>query len=289
MEKHNNVNGKLEQLRKKLEDNILVRRKEFWGGLSEQKAAYLFDRFWIADIQTERVKKLQDIGMLPGDRILDLAAGYGHFVHRAVERGYDCFGVEPDQFVVSFAKERFAALGLPLSYSERIVAGVGEDIPFGDGAFHFVVSYQTLEHVKYPYKVLAEMIRVARVGGGVYIRCPDYRSTFEAHYYLPWFPLFPRVAAKAYLRMLGRPEAGLDTIQYVTKPKILGWLSRIEKERECRLMVIDIDQLIFQNALRRRHIPYVSFAFSIYRFWEYIKALGRREINVNLFIRILEK
>lgn len=289
MDQDRKENDKLEQLRDKLSHHIANRRREFWGHLSEQKAKYLLDRFWIADIQTERVKKLKDIGILPGSRILDLAAGYGHFVHRAVERGYDCFGVEPDQFVVSFAKERFAALGLPLSYSERIVTGVGEAIPFDDGAFHFVVSYQTLEHVQYPYKVLAEMIRVAQVGGGVYIRCPDYRSTFEGHYYLPWLPLFPRVAAKAYLRMLGRPEAGLDTIQYVTKPKILGWLNHIEKERGYRLMVIDIDQLIFQNAIRRRNIPQVPFAFSLYQFREYIKALGHREISVNLFIRILAK
>lgn len=289
MNKSDSDNNKIEQLRKKLSDHLSSERKNSFGQLDGSMEQYLFERFWQADTQKKRVMNLKKLGILPGSRILDLAAGHGQFVEVALKEKYDCFGIEPDSWILSFAKERFAALKLPPFYAERIIAGVGESLPFDDNAFDYVVSYQTLEHVQSPDKVIAEMLRVTRQGGAIYIQCPDYRSTFEAHYYLPWLPLFPRCLAKIYLRMLGRPTAGLDTIQYITKPKIFRWLNQIEKKWGYQLIPMDLDRSAFENKLRRRGLPQLPLAFAVWRLLQWIKQLGRSEITIKLFIRVLGK
>ena len=56
-----------------------------------------------------------------------------------------------------------------------------------------------LEHVRAPEQALREMIRVTRSGGGVHLRCPDYRSTYEPHYRLPLVAALSTPLARAYL------------------------------------------------------------------------------------------
>ena len=108
--------------------------------------------------------------------------------------------------------------GYPNEWKARFIKAVGERLPFPNESFDFVYSYQTLEHVQDVEQCLAEMIRVARIA--VFLRAPDYSGTFEEHYRLPWLPLFPRPLARLYLRFLGRPTLGLDTLHYVTTRRV---------------------------------------------------------------------
>lgn len=145
-----------------------------------------------------------------------------------------------------------------------------------------------MEHVQDPLRVLQEMVRVTRQGGGIYIRCPDYRSTFEAHYQLPWLPMFPRKIARLYLKLLGRPEAGLGTIQYVTGPRVLAMLRGLEKEG-VKLQVFEDGRIQFENILHRRGIPAFPCAYGLWRTKRGLARLFREEASVNLFIRIEAK
>ena len=83
-----------------------------------------------------------------------------------------------------------------------------------------VTTYQTLEHVNDVQKCLEECLRVTKIGGGIHIICPDYRSTFEGHYLLPWLPLLPLKIAKTYAKFCGKNPGYLDTLNYTTSRMI---------------------------------------------------------------------
>jgi SAM-dependent methyltransferase len=56
-------------------------------------------------------------------------------------------------------------------------------LPFSDESFDAVVASHVIEHVGRPHTLLAEIFRVLRIGGVVYLECPSTRSL-----YLPSMP-----------------------------------------------------------------------------------------------------
>lgn len=64
-------------------------------------------------------------------------------------------------------RERFWA---PLVHDRPTVLSPGENLPFKDKIFDFVIAAHVLEHTPHPEKFLAELQRVARAG---FIETPD--------------------------------------------------------------------------------------------------------------------
>lgn len=58
----------------------------------------------------------------------------------------------------------------------------GHDLPFMDGAFDAVVTTAVLEHVLYPKRVAAEIIRELKVGGLLYSELPIMQQVHEGAY-----------------------------------------------------------------------------------------------------------
>jgi len=58
----------------------------------------------------------------------------------------------------------------------------GHDLPFVDDAFDAVVTTAVLEHVLYPERVAAEIIRVLKVGGLLYSELPFMQQVHEGAY-----------------------------------------------------------------------------------------------------------
>jgi hypothetical protein len=54
------------------------------------------------------------------------------------------------------------------------------------------------------------------------------------------------------------------------------------------MVVIDEHRVTLENALRRRRLPHPPGAFLGWRAASYLAGLGRREMAVSLFIRVLE-
>jgi len=71
------------------------------------------------------------------------------------------------------------------AYDSTDVRGVGEVLPFVDGAFDAVVSLSVLEHVKDPFRCAAEIQRVLKPGGEL-ICCVPFLQPYHGyphHYY----------------------------------------------------------------------------------------------------------
>jgi len=105
------------------------------------------------------------IDLAPGARLLDVGCGTGRILGALYRRhgaAVQLVGVDPSEEMVLSARERFSCLP-----NVRIRPGIGEDLPFPDASFDWVVSCLTTHHLPLPSKkrMVAECHRVLRPGG----------------------------------------------------------------------------------------------------------------------------
>jgi len=105
-------------------------------------------------------------------RILDNGCGLGTWLQAFGRYAPNLrFGLEIEQ-------ER-GVQALPVS--DGIVNAAGESLPFAAGSFDIVFSNEVLEHVQDDAAALAEMVRVLRPGGRLFIFCPNRWHWMEQH------------------------------------------------------------------------------------------------------------
>ena len=141
-------------------------------------------------------------------RLLDWGCGWGQVTALLRERGVDvhAFDYRPEEEGVGEAPlERFPEIAC--TFSPEPVA-----LPFDDASFDAVLSCGVLEHVQDPAGSLAELHRVLRPGGRLYVtKLPNRRSYLEwlakrlglyYHGQLPndtlWSPSVAREAVEAH-------------------------------------------------------------------------------------------
>ncbi|HXR29119.1 MAG TPA: class I SAM-dependent methyltransferase [Solirubrobacteraceae bacterium] len=115
-----------------------------------------------------------ELGLAPGDPVLDLGAGTGKLSRALLAAGLDVIGVEPLETLREVLAER---LGV-----ERALAGLAEEIPRGDGSAAAVTVADAFHWFDQP-AALAEIRRVLRPGGGLALlsSVPDWRGASWAH------------------------------------------------------------------------------------------------------------
>jgi len=227
--------------------------------------------------------------LLGGQRILDIASGCATFVLHGLKKGYDVWGVEPEKWKVEFLAMKVNDMAYPKYFGERVVRAIGEHLPFPNGAFDIVTTYQTLEHVRDVRQCLSEMLRVISQKGVLYIHAPSYNSFYEPHYRLPFLPRMNRRLAKWYLTLMGRPTKGIDHINYVTKRNLLELLNAIKLP----LHIDDIDknrykargERIGQRLRIPKRLSYMASVVNlVYETANQIRILGRQEHEITLWI-----
>jgi len=55
----------------------------------------------------------------------------------------------------------------------------------------------------------------------LHIGAPDYRGFYEPHYRVPFLPGMGKSVAAVYLKLIGRPTLGLQTIHFITEKDVL--------------------------------------------------------------------
>ena len=108
---------------------------------------------WITGVEYAMLR-----GMLapePGDTLLDVGCGTGHFTRRFARDGHTVVGIDPDADAVGWARGHTAS-------GERYVRGRAEALPFPDRSFDVVASVAAIGFVRDPRAAIREMTRVAR-------------------------------------------------------------------------------------------------------------------------------
>jgi SAM-dependent methyltransferase len=102
-----------------------------------------------------------------GGRLLDVGCSIGLFLDLARERGWDGVGIEFAPRALAYAREEYGldVLDVPL-----------EEAGFEPESFDGVGLLSVLEHTNEPRRMLADVARVLRPGGAVYIVVPNVES-----------------------------------------------------------------------------------------------------------------
>ena len=186
-------------------------------------------------------------------KILDMSCGVGTFAFHGLRKGYDVYGIEPENWKLEYIKLKIKEQNLPKIWEQRFIKGIGENLPFKDDTFDYIITYQTLEHVQNLEKCIDEMIRVLKNGGKLKIHAPDYDSFYEPHYHLIFFPKMNKKLASIYLKILRRPTIGLNTLNWTTSKSILKILSKYEN-----IEIINLSELY-----RNRKIDFVKSKYHL--------------------------
>jgi SAM-dependent methyltransferase len=113
-------------------------------------------------------KRLGQIGHYQSaGRSLDIGCGPGFFLEAAQAKGYDVYGLDPSEYIVKVASEKFG---------ERIQKGLIESADYPADHFDLVVAFDTFEHVYHPLEWLSAVRRVLKTGGLLAITTPDPAS-----------------------------------------------------------------------------------------------------------------
>ncbi len=125
-------------------------------------ATYARAEYGEKDALHDQVLALLQAG--PGDRVLDVGCGGGHFLARAAARGVRGVGLD----LADLALRRARARGLA-----DLVVGQGERLPLPDGRFERVACLGNLEHFLDPAAGARELARVVTPGGRVAVLLPN--------------------------------------------------------------------------------------------------------------------
>lgn len=143
---------------------------------------------------------------LGGMHVLDIGCSAGFISDEFRLAGAHVIGLDIDEPGLEKAKQRFG------DHVEFILAP-GSAIPLPSGSVDIVIFNHIYEHVPDPPAVMAEIRRVLRDEGVVYLGLGNRLGVIEPHYKLPFLSWLPRGMADRYVRLTGRADSYYETFQ----------------------------------------------------------------------------
>ncbi len=144
-------------------------------------------------LAADSVAQLSSWTDLPGSTVLDVGGGAGYFADAFRGAGATYVGLEPDA-------GEMTARGEPEPGTLR---GSGEELPIRTGAVDVCYSSNVLEHVRRPWTMADEMVRVTKPGGTIYLSFTPWLSPWGGHETAPWHYLGGHRARRRYRSRTG--------------------------------------------------------------------------------------
>ena len=187
--------------------NKLFRRPNV-GGRESEEAYSRWEHRWGRELTKTF---LEPAGDLDGKRVLDVGCGLGGKTVAYEEAGAASV-VGTDILVDNTSASEEFARGNASGRSAFLTSDVAA-LPFPDGVFDTVIANDAMEHFSRPAEALAEMRRVTRRGGAIWIFFTPHFSPLGSHLYdyiyTPWCHLLfsPPQIERAITKILERRPA----------------------------------------------------------------------------------
>jgi len=158
----------------------------------------------------------------PDFAVLDAASGSGYGADFLAKHARMVYGIEINDHAFQWAREYYAG--------PRIIfvqADLNKPLPFLDGQFDLITSFETLEHVADQNTMLYEFRRVLKPGGTVIISSPDRevitdRAGAENKFHIN------ELSKKEFIALL-KKYFHLETLYGQTKYSPLPWYKKLIK------------------------------------------------------------
>jgi SAM-dependent methyltransferase len=113
--------------------------------------------------------RFDKLGLEPGDKVLDVGAGFGRHVFECARRGADVVALDYAEDEVVQTRATLGAMvdegEIILDRFKGVLRGDATKLPFADNSFDVVITSEVLEHIQDDVAAIAEMVRVLRPGG----------------------------------------------------------------------------------------------------------------------------
>jgi SAM-dependent methyltransferase len=141
--------------------------------LSQALNSDIYARYWrsrepkkVAPNEYARYVCRQLASMRPLGELLDFGCGWGSILREASRVGWRAVGVEVDERKVQFCREQ----GMEAVYADLL------ERPFAANTFDAAIAEQVFEHLYSPVEYMAELHRILRPGGVLYVGVPNLGS-----------------------------------------------------------------------------------------------------------------
>lgn len=124
-----------------------------------------YKKFGVFKNETEAKRMLDLLHVVPGRKLLDVAAGGGHLLRLADGLRQRTYGIEISKSAIEVAKTN--------SPNSTLVRGNAEKLPFPSNTFDYVTCLGSLEHFVHMDKAVREMARVLKDEGLACIYVPN--------------------------------------------------------------------------------------------------------------------
>jgi 2-polyprenyl-3-methyl-5-hydroxy-6-metoxy-1,4-benzoquinol methylase len=142
-----------------------------------------------------------------GGRLLDVGAGFGHFVHEA-SASFDATGIEPSPLAIGWARQHFSAPIVP--------GGLDAHVNAYEGRFDVITMFDVIEHLERPRAALQNCHRYLRSNGWLFLSTPDFGSLMARalgrHWYYLDLEQHVSLFAASHLTTLLQ-ECGFDVVE----------------------------------------------------------------------------
>jgi SAM-dependent methyltransferase len=202
-----------------------------------------------------------------GCRVVDIGCGYGGFSLALSAAGSYVTALD------LFSEDWPVSLG----HDAMAVAADALRLPIRSHAFDLAVCASLIEHVARPDRLLAELARVVRPGGIVYISFPPFYSPRGGHQFSPFHYLGERCAIALSRRLRGRTSTwvqrtypddpksfetlwgawGLHVLTIGKFERFLADSPLMLRERSTRLLPIDFSGLPVLREVLTWHVQYL--------------------------------
>ena len=226
--------------------------------------------------------------MFEGKTVLDVGCGAGgktmYYAAQGVER---IVGMD----IVAHYQQEAEELARQLGYADKFTFVVGDaaHTGFPDGSFDTIIMNDAMEHVARPDLVLAEVRRILRPGGRLYVNFPPYYHPFGAHLSdligIPWVHLFfsEKTLVAAYKELCKTVPDGEQRIAFRISENEEGeeYFSYIN-----HMTIRRFDKLRAQAGMEQvyyRQVPLRPFLAPL------AKLPGLRELFVKMVVCVFEK
>lgn len=144
-------------------------------------------------LATDTTAQLTTYTDLDGRTVVDVGGGPGFFAHEFRRHGARCVCVDVDA-------GELAGQGAPSGG----ILGSALDLPLADASVDVCFSSNVLEHVPDPWRMAAEMVRVTRPGGVIFLAYTNWLSPWGGHETSPWHYLGGERAVLKYREKHGK-------------------------------------------------------------------------------------